>query len=516
MQFSERRSFFKWLSGSIIAGSVCLRVALALQGGQYFFGDEGRYDRGIQLYLALVGGQFPGVREILAMPEHALFPWVGMITTAIQQALATLSGSGDWTNHPERIAFTISYGAAALGLLSALNLWLVHRIALASGAGGAEAGWALALMAAANSGFYFSRHLLPYDCAISVMLLALLIGMRFPSSGRTVVCGAIAGTVYHLYNGYWFVVPLCALLHTVSHWNHPRRKLRIALYVTGVFAALTVPIMIGGLAGGARYFQLMGAFSRSVTQGVFSEGWSLPWEYFWHAEGTFGAAILALVVFTVAGARRTETPVPARTKAALAGLAGAYFLLILTSNGLERFVVYARTLKPLLPGFCLLGGWAIARLLSRQPSLRIIAVGSVIVAGATNFSPHFFQVFPREVEIAVLRSWGNPKRSLSVAGSLYIPLSQPVARPDLALVNAQLLYPIRDALPYPAGITLLRAEHPLVYKPFQYESHSPRERAILRTHDISIRLIKLSDPATVPNDPPADLRYRNEDRPSGY
>jgi len=57
-----------------------------------------------------------------------------------------------------------------------------------------------------------------------------------------------------------------------------------------------------------------------------------------------------------------------------------------------------------------------------------------------------------------------------VAGSLYAPLALPVQRPDLVLVNAQLLYPVRDYIGYPAGLTLVSLEHPLSYLPFQYEA----------------------------------------------
>ena len=279
--------------------------------------------------------------------------------------------------------------------------------------------------------------------------------------------------------------------------------------------ALALPLALGGFFGGIRYFELMAAFSRSVTQGVFAEGWSLPWEYFWHAEGLVGAAVAVLTAFALIEARLAAPPIPARVTAALLGLAAAYCLLVLASVGLERFVVYARTVKPMVPAFCLLGGWAIARLLSYRPSLNMIAGVTLGLAAALNLSPHFNRVFPREIEIEVLRNFGNPKHTLSMAGSLYIPLALPVTRPDLALVNAQLLYPVRGPLPYPAGTTVLRLAHPLSYPPFQYESHTPRERVFLRAHDISIRLIKLADPRSIPSDLPLQLRYRNDDRPSG-
>jgi hypothetical protein len=90
-----------------------------------------------------------------------------------------------------------------------------------------------------------------------------------------------------------------------------------------------------------------------------------------------------------------------------------------------------------------------------------------------------------------------------------------VTRPDLALVNAQLLYPIRDYIGFPAGESLLRLENPLSYEPFQYEGHTPRERQLLRTRDISIQLVRLSNPSGVPDDLPWAERFQNAERPTG-
>ncbi|MEJ1973956.1 MAG: hypothetical protein WDM96_16285 [Lacunisphaera sp.] len=77
----------------------------------------------------------------------------------------------------------------------------------------------------------------------------------------------------------------------------------------------------------------------------------------------------------------------------------------------------------------------------------------------------------------------------------------PVTAPELVLVNLQMLYPIRAEAVLPAGRILLRLEHPLSYLPYQYEQHTPRERDFLRTHDVSMRLIRCDNPAAVPDEP---------------
>jgi hypothetical protein len=132
----------------------------------------------------------------------------------------------------------------------------------------------------------------------------------------------------------------------------------------------------------------------------------------------------------------------------------------------------------------------------------------VALLGALHAAVSFAHVFPREVETAVHRTHGRPKRTLTVAGSLYFPTDRPVTRPDLALVNAQNFYPVRAVLPPPAGTVLVRFDHPLAYLPYHYEGFTPAERALLRDADLSIRLIRLADPAAVPDDLPPAQRYR--------
>lgn len=494
--------------------SAAARITLALRGGQYFFGDEGRFERGEQLYLALLHGNFAGVRSIVAQPEHALFPWVGAVVTAIQHLLAQATPFGDWSNSAA-LGLTIRLGSSVLSLFSALNIFLTHRLARLAGADEEEAGWVLLLMAAANTGLYFSRHLLPYDCALSVALLALLVGLRHARAGAAFGCGWLSVTAYHVYNGYWYLVPAIWLAYILTHRKACEGLRRYTAYAAGAALGFFLPIGLGVLAGGSEYLSTLGAFSRSATQGLFAEGWSLPWEYFWRSEGLAGLALAALFGAVTGWSRWHGVKLPARVSVTLATLGCAYLLLVLFSVGLERFVVYARTIKPWIVAFCLLGGWSIATLLRRNFRSRIFMLTVICGVGATHFLTHVTRLFPREIEIGVLKDWGNPKHTLSVSGSLYVPLALPVARPDLALVNAQLLYPVRAEIGYPAGQDIFRVTHPLAYPPFQYESHTPRERAFLRTHDISIRLIKLSAPAEVPDDLPVDSRYRTEERPTG-
>lgn len=505
----------RWALAAIVSASVVLRLALCARGGQYFFGDELRYDRAVQLYFALATGDAHSVREILALPEHALFPWLGALITAAQHLLALATPYGDWSRHPENAGFTVRLGACVLSLFSALNVLLVYRLARALRADCEEAVWAALVMAASNTAFYYARHLLPYDCAISAALLAMLAGLGGATPPRAALCGILAGCAYHLYNGYWFLPPIVFLACACAWRRLPRRAALAWALGAGFALAVGAPLVAGTLAGGGRYWSTLAAFSGTATQGLFSEGWSLPWAFLWASEGWTGAVLAACVVAALARELAAGRRLEARALFWLALLAAAYGLLVVSSSVLERFVVYGRTVKPLVPFICLLAGWALRLLIGERIWLKGLTAAALVAAALITFAPHFSRVFPRDVEVAVLRNFGNPKHSLSVSGSIYIPLARPVARADLVLVNAQLIYPIRAYIGYPEGATMFRIEHPLTYPPFQFEGHSPRERAVLRGDDISIRLIRLADPGHTPDDLPLELRFQNGERPTG-
>jgi hypothetical protein len=368
-------------------------------------------------------------------------------------------------------------------------------------------------MAASNTAFYYSRHFLPYDCAICAALCASIVALRPPTFRRALLCGVLLGGTYQLYNGYWYLVPIIWSVHFIT--CRSCRSLSIVSAAAGAATAV-VPIIVGLSYGGSAYLATLRSFAGSATMGLFAEGWSLPWEYLWTSERGLGVAVFGCILASASLALFQRKRVPRWVCGTAAALVAAYGLLVLFSNGCHVFVVYARTVKPFIPLICLLGGWAAYRLLNSARYLTPVAVVLVVCAATLSFWPHFSRVFPFEVETAVLRNWGSPKRTLSIAGTFYSFSRWPVNRPDLALVNARELYPVRNYVGYPAGKAIFRVEHPLAYRPFQYECHTPRERHELRNHDISIQLIQLDSPSSLSDQPPADMLYQLSEKPNGY
>lgn len=491
----------------ILAASLAARLLLAAQGGQYFFGDEERYHRGLDLYHALAEARWADARGLLALPEHAAFAWLGALLGPLQQLGAWSGGQGDWSQ-PANIYASAAWAAGLLGLFSAGCLWLVHRLAIATGADESAAFAAALLAACSNTLFYFSRHLLPYDVALCAWLGGLLLATRLGTRAQF-LSGLLVGLTFHLYNGYWFLVPVGALW-----WWLRRRGAGATLFAwaAGAAAGLGLPLLVGTLAGGAYYWTVMRDFSGTVKQGLFAEGWSLPWEYLWHSEGWWGVLI---AVGLVAAISRARAKLPAHVVHALVCAAALYALLVIASTVAHRFVIYGRTVRPLVPLLCLVAGWATAQLTTARPVWRAPLAAVAVLAAVTMFLPHYLRVFPRDFEQRTLTDFGMTKRTLEFSGSIYRPLALPVTRPDLLLVNAQFLYPLRDRLPAPAGEALFALDHPLAYAPFQYEGHTPRERALLRASPLEMKLVRPADSSAWPDHLPVPLAFGDADRPDG-
>jgi hypothetical protein len=501
---------------ALILFSLAARLILVGLGGQYFFGDERRYNRGVEFYQFVVAGNTDRIKQVFSYPEHEGFVMLGGAITVLQRAAARLTPYADWSR-PENILFTMKFAAGILALFSVANIALIYRLSRCLGAEPREAFFSAALLALTNSGFYYSRHLLPYDAGLTFALLSLVAATQPGENGfmRGVVGGAWAGVMYHVYNGFWYFVPVLVFAQFYLIFRRLGWQRRMLGFFLGAGLVFLLPIAIGSLVSGGAYLRRMGMFGRTASLGLFSEGATFPWEYWWYAESGFGLLVLALIGWALFVHRSERKAWPPQVIVFLVGFGLAYALLVLFSVGLERIVVYARTLKPLAALACGLGGWSLHQLFERHRSLCRGVLPVLALGGLVNWLPHFTFSFPVETENRIMGTIGNPKRTLTFSGSLYWDETLPVTRPDLMLVNAQMLYPLRQPEPVPEGVVAMNVEHPLAYKPFQYECHSPRERALLRAFPPRILLIQLRQPQKYPDSPPPEMRYTEADRPTG-
>jgi hypothetical protein len=486
----------------LLPSAAALRFVLASRGGQYFDWDEHRYGFSTLMLERLRSADFGGVLDILfRYPEHPGFKIFGLGPAALQQALhpgQPISDmrqvSGEWLT-----AFVFS-------LSSVCAIGLTYAVGRRAGASERESLFAAFLMFASTSMLMHARHFFPYDLALALGLLATWVALS-PADRvlNSIGAGLLAGAAFSTYFGYWLLAIVVLGLHVF--WHQAPLVRRVRRLVLGAVGLAIVPGLLV-VASGLRnrpLLQLSRRFAATVTHGEYAEGWSLPWEFFWQAEGlVLGIALagIALLLWhpTARGVR-------------WAAAAGAiYALLIIGSDLMQRFVVYDRLARPMWPFICLAaaaglagiddGRWLAGR---RAYGLYGIVLGLFLI----NSGPLFTQRYPRDVVLEVLARYGSDavaydtslQHTFDSTSGFFFPVDAPAAGKRFVLVNARDIWFEGEpgVKPVAEGRVIASWRHPRQLRFMQYHGYTPAQRRFMRSADVSMRLIDRGDgpPATI-------------------
>jgi hypothetical protein len=438
------------LAGILVVSAV-VRIVLILQGGQFYWPDEKRY-RGAHVLLSALRGDRAAWHEVLAEPTALLLKIVGLLPAWVEEL------TGDNPHVP----------ALFFGTCSLVCIWLTAAIARRLGATRDESFLAASLAAGSTALLYMSRHLTGYDLALMCGLFAVFAGVRRPGSRLgSVLTGLWAVAAFLAYAGAWPLAAAACAIHVTDAPNRRDAVRRAVLAGAGMALAAGV-MMLGYAAAGSSWLQQLRAFAGLITQGEFSEGWSLPFAYLWSAEH------LLLIGWLVAAAWcvwRLRWALQARlTRAGLVGALCVYASLAVSSTLLHRFVVYGRLVRPLVPFLCLLTAGVLGLLVSRAGARRSVIVALAVVAvtaqAAVNFIAPLRIVYPAEFIARIEREQPAPH----------------------IFVNARHLYPGPEAVAIPPGSReIASAPHPLAFRPYQYEGYTRAERQALQVLDLRMR-----------------------------
>ena len=468
--------------------SSLLRVVLVVQGGQDYWPDERLYTQLVALW-----GE-PRWHDvwagIIGRPDHLGFALLNAIPAGLHHALSVGLGLD-----PSRL---LMLPALVLAQASVAAIGLVYAIARRTEAPQAEALLAALFMACSTALFYNARHLLPYDAALALALAAVWCGLA-PRPAWSLACGALASAAFITYNGYWLLAAAAMLVHvfwpmkSIAEWP---AMLRRGVWCGTGFVAVPLAVMaLQWTAGTPLLVTSMRRLAGTITDGYLPEGFVVPWAYLWHAEHglllLWVGAALHVVLDRAAW-------VADRRRAAVMWLSCAAFVYLALGAGsalLHAFVVMGRQSRQLIPFLCLAGASATWKLIdTRRPSRWLLAAAAAALGASTlaNFAVPLAQRFPRTLEAQIRAKYGDVDRMLTIAGPSTLPDDRAGRR--WLLTNTAHLYPPRGARAVPSGPVALRFAHPLSFLPYQYEGFDPLERQILRTNDISMRLIDLGAP----------------------
>jgi hypothetical protein len=355
------------------------------------------------------------------------------------------------------------------------NLWLVYGLARRTGRSAKEGLLALFLMACTCTMYRYSRHLLPYDMSIFFALLTLYVVHGKQTGLPMALAGLSAFMVFMTYNAFWLLSGLVFLYGVYEL----RAQRKVLAFMVGGYLLLPVLQFVVGGALGLSYLQSLQNFSATITQGGFAEGVWIGWAYLWHSEHLLLLVWLAGIVLALRGKRES-------TLLVWLGFVGVmYLVLVLGSNVFEKFVVYGRSMRQMVPFLCLVAAAGIMRVPRIVPAVILIA----LIQSAMNAIPVLQQRFPAEVLAEVQEEYEDLSVMLAVRGPELHVAPELIGPSRYVLVNHRALVPIIGTSELPEGTVLFSTPHPFQSKLYQYNGLNKTERKIIDTSDQSIRLI---------------------------
>ncbi len=493
-----RVRFPHWLA-LIMLVAYLLRLLLIVNGGQFFFPDEGRYRRAVGAAHSFMGADFrSGLDRLLWYNKHHAFSTVGLVPALAHGIAFRLNPPPGYTWSTYWVARNNDYRISALlfAIPSVLSIGMIYLLARRAGAGEAEALLGAFLLAASNTFFIYSKHFLPYDASMLIGLAALWLSIRNHATNfrYAMVVGLMTYLCFSIYNGHITFAVMIALIYCIYLTRDPRAMLVRALGMATGAAIIFLPIVIYN----AYIFDIdvlaeMRSFSTTATLGEFSEGIVYPFLYFGDSE----AGIALLWLFGLAMAvwnlrRQWQTNERERARLWFACLIVLYFLLSLFSTVLEVFVVYGRIARTLAPFIILLCTYAFAPLLAKHG---IRAVSLFVIAVCTLALANFIPVIKQEYFIEVARRVSTEYEDVSFETTLELPslaygvYGKEIPDARYKLLNAGFYYPITELQDRPPGEILMEVPHPFNLRPWQYEGWTAEMRETIRRNGFMIWLI---------------------------
>jgi hypothetical protein len=474
----------RWIVPAILFVSLLLRWILVLRGGQYYFSDEGRYTTSRAFAESILQGKFTeSFSQFFIAPEHLGFKIIGIIPALIEQ----------FTRE------SLAIPALFFSLFSTLNLFIIYKISQRMGVSARESLFALILAASSMSLLYYARHIMPYDSAMTFGLLAVYTALaERPGFKTSPACGALGFACFITYNGYWSLAALGMLIHAFRGSSNIGELIRKASLTAVGFALPAILLFFPALLAGTNLLIEYRTFSTTVSQGSFDEGWSLPFEYFWHTEYLVFIALIALSIFAVVHAFERKDNSPILWAGAIAFL---YLSLVVPSVFLHSFVVYGRLARQMTPFLVLLSASGLARLeqvVSSAQKLTKFLLAIIVVQAAWNYKASFDLSYPREFAQQAQAQF--PEFQFSEKRLAF-------GAPTLCQNNGYIIEFAKhfavppEPNPPVQGQLLLSAPHPDNFLPYQYEGYTYGERQKLRELQIEMRFYKVNDEFILDSNP---------------
>ena len=348
-----------------------LRLLLIVNGGQLYHPDELRYYRSVEAAKHIFNGDFKNaIKTLLKYEFHQGIAVAKLVPALFHRFIHNLNHDDNllwkdlWHTPPQNFRLP----ALIFALPSVICVGMLYLIQRQAGANDAEALLSAFLLAASQSFFFFAKHLLPYDIAILIGLIAIYAAFRLHARRliNALFVGWLAFLVFWIYNGYVTLAITIGILYCVLLAADMRDALRRALgMATGALLFFLPIVAFNRVFLEENVILQMMTFSETVNHGAFSEGAIFPFLYFRDVEGAM--SIVWIVGLALAAWRiPSQRPSSDRRRAWLwfACLLSLYLTMSVLSTGLQLFVVYGRVVRSLVPFIAMVCAYAFAPRLS--------------------------------------------------------------------------------------------------------------------------------------------------------
>jgi hypothetical protein len=479
MKISNPRTFRPrhiWSVAGVLLVSLILRWILIFRGGQYYISDETRYEVSRNAAKFLLQGHFgEALKQFTFSPEHLGFKVIGVIPALMEHMVGT----------------SLVFPAIFFSLFSVLNLYLIFLLSQRIHASSNESLYTLLIASSCLSLLYYSRHLFPYDMAMSFGLLALYVALARNQTVKTsFACGCLSFLCFIIYNGYWSLAGFVMLANILINSEKITEVLQKTIFTSIGFITPFALLVIAMLQSGTNMISAYRLFATSITQGSFEEGWSLPFEYFWHTEHTI---ILILGALSITAVLSQFNHPRQDMKLWLGGILLIYLCLLIPSVILRYFVVYGRLARQIIPFLALLSAQGLAQIENRVTSghkITIVFLVIILIQAAWNFAYPYHLSYPREfVAEAQVRF---PKFEFS---SKRLAFGAPVLCQNNGYIMESAKYYVTPPtnIPQVEGQLLMSALHPENFLPYQYDGDPPAIRQFFRIRKLRMNFYKVEE-----------------------
>jgi hypothetical protein len=475
----------------ILLISLILRVTLILRGGQYYISDETRYQVSRDAAALVLQGEFGAASsELITSPEHLGFKVIGILPAIMEHLVGT----------------SLVMPAMFFSLFSVLDLYLIFLLSQRTSAYSDAPLFALMLAASCLSLLYYSRHLFPYDMAMSFGLLALYTALTDNYTvKKSLACGSLSFLCFITYNGYWTLASFSVLAHVLTGNESKTKIIQKAILTAVGFITPLVLLLLAVFSSGTNMISAYRLFAATITQGSYAEGWSLPLAYFWYTEHT---VILVLGGLSFVAGISTFRGLRNNIVLWVGGVLFIYLCLLIPSVFLHYFVVYGRLARQMLPFIAILSAEGLAQLQHRAvPRYKItgLIMAAVFIQAAWNFISSYNLSYPREfVSQAQSKFPGFEFSSKRLAFGA----PQICQNNGYMMENAKYFVTPPEIIPAVKGQLLMAAIHPVNFLPYQYDGDPPTTRQIFRSQKLRMKFYK-ADEALISESNPAWSAIKN-------